>query len=439
MAVAMAAAAKDPGSPAEGRRRVVILGAGFAGLAACDVIARAGKATSPGLDIVVVDRHTYNTFQPLLYQVATAGLNPGDIAYPVRSYLRTHRDVEFRQATVDGVDFAAREVLFEGGQAPLGYDYLVIATGAATNFFGVPGAAEHGRAIYTMEDAIVVRDQISAALEHAASFGAPRGELTTVLVGGGPTGVEMAGTLAELRNVELTTTYRAIEQSASRIVLVERLDRLLSGFDDELAAYALRALESRGVEVRLSTAVREVAADRVVLDDGEVVPCGIVVWSAGVRAGDFADRLGMAQHKDGRIEVTSELRLVAHEEVFVIGDIAAVSSLGSDGEPKMLPQLAQPAIQQGRHAGRQILRLEAGEPLEAFSYKDKGIMATIGRRAAVTELPNGLKLRGTLAWLAWLSLHIVFLLGFRNRVAVLVNWAWRYIWWRRGTRVVAGS
>ncbi|MGO9560757.1 MAG: NAD(P)/FAD-dependent oxidoreductase [Acidimicrobiales bacterium] len=418
-----------------GEERVVIVGAGFAGLAACDVLARQGETQA--LDITVVDRHTYNTFQPLLYQVATAGLNPGDIAYPVRSYLRKHPNVTFRQGTVHDVDFESRQVLFDSEEPPLTYDYLVIATGATTNFFGVPGAAEHSLAIYTMEDAVSFRDRVSAALEHAATFGAPHGELTMMLVGGGPTGVEMAGTLAELRNVELGTTYRGIDPSQARIVLVERLDRLLGGFDERLATYALHALESRHVEVRLGTAVREVFADHVELESGEVINCGIVVWSAGVRAGDFADRLKASQTKGGRIAVGPHLRLAEHPEVFVIGDVAGVAS-DAAGDA-LFPQLAQPAIQEGRHAAAQILNVEQGRPTEAFSYKDKGIMATIGRRAAVTELPNGLKLRGTLAWLAWLGLHIVFLLGFRNRFAVLLNWAWRYVWWRRGTRVIAGN
>jgi NADH dehydrogenase len=258
-----------------------------------------------------------------------------------------------------------------------------------------------------------------------------------VLVGGGATGVEMAGTLAELRNVELGSTYRGIDPAQARIVLVEQLDRLLGGFDERLAAYALRALERRKVEVLLGTAVREVFSDHVVLGSGEVIDCGTVVWSAGVRAGDLADRLAVPQTRGGRIEVGRDLRLAERPQVFVIGDVAGVTG-DREGEG-LLPQLAQPAIQEGRHAAAQILAVEQGSPTEPFSYRDKGIMATIGRRAAVAQFPNGVKLRGTLAWVAWLGLHIVFLLGFRNRLAVLLNWAWRYVWWRRGTRVIAGS
>jgi NADH dehydrogenase len=418
-----------------GRRRVVVLGAGFAGLAACERLA--SQAASADLEVVVVDRHTYNTFQPLLYQVATAGLNPGDIAYPVRSYVRRHPEVTFRQGTVLDVDFDRREVLFEDDEPPLGYDYLVIATGATTNFFGVPGAADHSQAIYTMEDAIAVRDHVNRAMEHAATFGVRGGELTMVLVGGGPTGVEMAGTLAELRNIELNTTYSAIDPAAARIVLVEQQDRLLAAFVPSLSAYALRALQRRGVEVRLGTAVQEIAADHVLLAGGERIDCGIVVWSAGVRAGPLADRLKAPQVRGGRIEVGMDLRVAEHPEVFVTGDVAGVPA--EEGSEQLLPQVAQPAIQEGRHAAEQILRIEQGLSTEPFHYHDKGIMATIGRRAAVAELSNGVKLRGTLAWLAWLGLHIMFLLGVRNRAAVLLNWAWRYVWWKRGTRVIAGT
>lgn len=414
-------------------RRVVILGAGFAGLAACGVFAR--KTDPSAFEVVIVDRHTYNTFQPLLYQVATAGLNPGDIAYPVRSYLRGHPNVAFRKGVVRDVDFAAREVSFDGDEPPLAYDYLVIATGATTNFFGVEGAAENSHAIYTMEDAIAVRGRLSDALEHAATFGASNGELTVVLVGGGATGVEMAGTLAELRGMELSTTYKTIAPEDASIVLVEQLERPLGSFDERLSEYALRALHSRGVEVRLGRSVRQITADRVLLDNGDEIRCGTVVWSAGVRAGDFADRLAVPQSKGGRIEVTPELHLVDHNEVFVVGDVSAAVADPATGE--LLPQLAQPAIQEGRHAADQIIRAERGLERRAFSYKDKGTMATIGRRAAVAELSNGIKLRGTLAWLAWLGLHVVTLLGFRNRFSVLLNWAWRYLWWRRGTRVIA--
>ncbi len=453
------------------RPTVVILGAGFGGLQACEAL------MSEDVDVLLVDRHNYNTFQPLLYQVATAGLSPGDIAYPVRSYVHRRPKARFHRASVTGVDLAGRKVVVEDGE-PIGYDYLVIATGAATNFFGVKGAAEHARAIYTMEDAVAVRDQSSENLERAAGARLPpsrrlpptsrlppradisEGVLTVVIVGGGPTGVEMAGTLAELRGMRLRTLYPELDPAAARVVLVEQQDRLLSAFDRRLGDYALSVLEDRGVEVRCGSVVREVTAKEVRLGSGEVIPCGLVVWAAGVGSTPLARSLGAALDvlaetaqapgapgsstpsrsipgmEKGRLAVGADLRLHGCREVFAVGDVAAARSAGSQA---FLPQLAQPAIQEGRHAGRQIARLMAGRETEAFVYKDKGIMATIGRRAAVAELPLGIRLRGTPAWVAWLGLHIVFLLGARNRVSVLVNWAWRYLSWRSAPKVIAGS
>ncbi len=408
------------------RPRVVILGAGFGGLAACEELAGAA------VDVTVVDRHNYNTFQPLLYQVATAGLNPGDIAFPVRSYVRRHPNVRFRQDVVTGVDFAEHIVHFDDGD-PVAYDYLVIATGAATNFFGVPGAEAHAKAIYTMDDAIAVRDERAAALERAAAHGAAEGQLTMVIVGGGPTGVEMAGTVAELTAMELETTYPELDKSLALTILVEQQENLLGGFDERLGAYAAAVLEKRGVTVRCGVGVSEVGPDHVVLSSREVVPCGAVVWAAGVGTTPLVGALGLPSER-GRVVVGPDLRAGGHAEVFAVGDVAAISGGG-----RPLPQLAQPAIQGGRHAAKQILRLIEGQETEPFRYHDKGIMATIGRRAAVAELPSGIRLTGTPAWLAWLGLHIVFLLGFRNRIAVILNWTWRYLWWRRGPRVIAGG
>lgn len=409
------------------RPRVVVLGAGFAGLAACDALSGAAA------DVVLVDRHTYNTFQPLLYQVATAGLNPGDIAYPIRSFTRQHPNVTFRLATVTSIDVASAKVALDDGDS-VDYDVLVLATGAATSYFGVPGAAERARAIYTMEDAIGVRDQVTLALERAAVHGAPHGELTTVIVGGGPTGVEMAGTMAELRDVELRTTYPSLERSQVRIVLVEQRDALLGAFDGRLGDYARAQLAARGVEVRLGAGVREITASSVVFSSGEELACGLVIWAAGVGPGQLTEALPFPLER-GRIVVEPDLRVKGHDRIFAIGDVAAASA-GAGGH--LLPQLAQPAIQEGRHAGEQVRRLLGGDRTVPFRYHDKGMMATIGRRAAVAQLPHRIRLEGTLAWLAWFVLHIMFLLGFRNRAAVLLNWAWRYVAWHRGPRVIAG-
>ncbi len=409
--------------------RVVIVGAGFAGLAAAGALSGAPVTTT------IVDRHNYNTFQPLLYQVATAGLNPGDIAYPVRTYVRHHDKVRFREGIVTGVDWAAREVrCADGGVLP--YDYLVLATGATTNYFGVEGASEHALAIYTLDDALHVRDRIFGQLERASALGAAEGALTVVVVGGGPTGVEMAGTLAELRAVALATSYRDVDPAMSKVVLVEQQDRLLGAFDERLSEYTHDELERRGVDVRLGTAVAKVADDHVVLGDGEHLRCGLVIWAAGVGPGELASTLDLDKTRGGRIAVDGDLRVHGTGAVFVAGDVAGSTSVGSD---QLLPQLAQPAIQTGAHAGRQIARLVAGQSTQPFAYKDKGTMATIGRRSAVAELPGGIRLRGTAAWLAWLALHLVTLIGFRNRLSVLVNWAWRYVAWRRGPKVIVGG
>lgn len=448
----------EPVVPAVGRR-VVIVGAGFAGLAVASELA--GAAVS----VTLVDRHHFNTFQPLLYQVATAGLNPGDIAYPVRAYVKHHPATDFRRGLVSGVDFAARLVRFEDG-GTLPYDFLVLAAGAATNHFGVPGAVENSRAIYTMEDALAVRSQIFDQLEGAAAGaglrsspaverdslavggtrpgGVPAGGLTIVIVGGGPTGIEMSGTLAELLSMELGSAYPDLSRQEARVVLVEMSDRLLGAFHPKLGRYAEGVLARLGVEVRLSQAVASIEEDKVTMASGEVIPCGLVVWAAGVGAGPLAAGLSVDKAKGGRLAVGPDLRLPGHASVFAIGDVAGVlaepgGTLLAGAGGALLPQLAQPAIQEGRHAARQIRRLIEGLPTEPFAYRDKGIMATIGRRAAVAQLPGGIRLRGTPAWLAWLALHLVTLVGFRNRVSVLLNWAWRYMSWQRGTRVIVGD
>ena len=410
------------------RPLVVVIGAGFGGLAACEALARVA------VDVVVVDRHNYNTFQPLLYQVATAGLNPGDIAYPVRAYTGLHPHVRFRQDEVAAIDFASRAVSFLEGP-PLSYDFLVLAAGAGTTYFGVAGAKEHTKAIYTMEDAVAVRDMALASVERASAHGAREGDLTVVVVGGGPTGVEMAGALADLRQMEFSTRYAEVDSSLSRIVLVEQQDRLLGAFHPKLSAYARRVLERRRVEVRSGECVKEVRSDQVVMGSGEVILCRLVIWAAGVGPCSLTEALDLPKVR-GRIEVGNDLRVKGFGDVFAIGDMAAV---GSAGKSRLLPQLAQPAIQEGRLVGEQIRRLLAGKETLPFRYRDKGIMATIGRRAAVAELKGGVRLRGTPAWLAWLGLHIVFLLGVRNRTSVLLNWAWRYVSWHRGPKVIAGG
>lgn len=401
---------------ASGRRpHVVIAGGGFAGVSA----ARALR--SAPVDVTLVDRHTYNVFQPLLYQVATAGLNPGDVTYFLRAVRMRQRNLRVRQAEVVGVDPDHRTVTFADGWCA-DYDYLVLASGATTNYFGTPGAADYAKAIYTRAQALDVRDAIFTQLEHAAeSSSSP--DLAIVVVGAGPTGVEMAGALAEWRNDAMAAVYPELDVRRTSIVLIEMGPEVLAAFVPRLRRYAEKALRARGVQLRLRTAVAEVRRDGVLLKSGEFLPAGVVVWAAGVRVPEVVQEWGVPQGRGGRIQVDEFLRVPGHENVFAAGDVA----IG----PAPLPQLAQSAMQEGRHAGRQIANLVAGRAMQEFHYHDKGTLATIGRRSAVAEieLPFHLshRLTGTLAWFVWLFVHIVMLLGNRNRVATFVNLATRYL------------
>ncbi len=393
---------------------VVIIGAGFGGLSAARALA---EAPDPSLQVTLIDRHVYSTFQPLLYQVATGGLNPGDVAYPIRSFAR-HHGVRYRHGRVQGIDAEGRRVLLADGSS-VPYDYLVVAVGADVNYFGVPGAAEHAVALYTRAEAIDLRDALMGALERLAS--SPSRQATVVVVGGGPTGVEMAGTLAELRSA-LQSAFPSEDPASVRVVLVEQTPQLLGPFAARLRSYALRQLERRGVDVRLSTGITEVGPDHVRLSDGTELPAQLTVWAAGVAVDPSVSAWGLPQGPGGRIRTGPDFRVDGQERIFAVGDVAA-------DPDRPLAQLAQPAIQAGRHAGRQIARLVSGRDTEPFTYHDKGIMATIGRRAAVVQLPTGVQVTGTPAWLAWLALHIVLLLGGRNRASALLNLSARYLVW----------
>ncbi|HET8588935.1 MAG TPA: NAD(P)/FAD-dependent oxidoreductase [Nakamurella sp.] len=414
--------------PAGGRRpHVVIVGGGFAGLTA----ARALRAAP--VEVTLVDRHTYNVFQPLLYQVATAGLNPGDVTYFLRAARMRQRNLRVRQGEVVGIDPAERSVTFADGWC-VGYDYLVLASGAATNYFGTPGAERHALAIYTRAQALAVRDDIFTRLEHAAASSSSP-DLAIAVVGAGPTGVEMAGALAEWRNTAMAVVYPELDVHRTQIVLLEMGNEVLASFAPPLRRYAARALRERGVELRLGTAVAEVRPDGVQLASGEFLPAGVVVWAAGVRVPEIVSTWGVPQGRSGRIQVQGDLRVPGYDTVFAAGDVA----IG----PDELPQLAQPAIQSGRHAGRQIANLVAGRPVQRFRYHDKGTLATIGRRAAVAEieLPVGpsLRLTGTPAWFVWLYVHIVMLLGNRNRLATLVNLTTKYFAPSRRSNPIVGD
>jgi NADH dehydrogenase len=406
----------------------VVVGAGFGGLAAVKGL------RDVAVDVTLVDANNFHTFQPLLYQVATAGLDIDDVAYPVRGIFRRQRNVSVRMARVTGVDLDGRRVLVDRGE-PLPYDHLVIAAGAVSADFGVAGVREHTVPLKFVDDAIRLRQTVLDRFELAAAGPAQRaeGELDVVVCGGGPTGVEMAGAMKELFTKVLTRDFPRREMDRVRVVLVEAADRLLSTFSEVSSERALRTLQRRGVEVILGVGVARVTAEGVHLTDGRFIAARTVVWTAGVRAAPLADVLGLTQGRGGRVVVEADLSVPGHPEVFAIGDISA--ALDEDGG--LLPQVAQPAIQGGRHAARQIARRLQGLPGEPFRYHDKGSMATIGRNEAVAELPQGIRLSGFLGWLSWLGLHLVQLMGFRNRANVLVNWAWNYLTYDRGARLLA--
>jgi NADH:ubiquinone reductase (H+-translocating) len=407
--------------------RVVIVGAGFGGIAAVQALTRAP------VDVTIVDQHNFHTFSPLLYQVASAGLAPDDIAPNLRGIVQNNLNVEARMATVHGVDFDRREVLVDHGVS-IPYDYLILAAGAVSSDFDVPGVAEHAIPLKTLSDATRIRSTVLLRFEEANTNPslADDGTLTFVVAGGGPTGVELCGALGELFTKVLAKDFKNLDVGRAQVVLVEMTGQLLGSFSPKSRAEAQIELGLRGVDVRLGVPISSVGPDKVQLSDGTVIPARTVVWAAGVKANPLAGALGLAQTKRGEIIVSADLTVPAHPEVFVIGDLAAVERPGA----KPYPQLAPVAMQAGRHAARSIKRRTRGKPTKPFRYIDKGIMATIGRRSAVAELPFGIRFGGTLGWLSWLGLHLVFLIGFRNRVVVVVNWAWNYLKWDRGNRVI---
>ncbi len=413
-----------------GRRRergdgpaVLVIGGGFAGLSALQALAGSGAS------VTLVDRNIYSTFQPLLYQVATAGLTSADVAYPLWA-ATGRRGASFRKGELARLDLDRRVAALSTGEE-LSYDYLVIAAGVSAAFYGVEGAAEFSVSLYTRRDAVVLRNILLDQLEQR-NEGLTDPELDVTVVGGGATGVELAGTLAELRNIALPAAFPQVNRSMFRIRLIEMGPALLAPYRSSLREYTRSQLLRRGVSVHLGTAIKEVRADSVLLADGSEHRSDITVWAAGISVPEAGWTGALPRGKGGRIQTEADLRVTGQDRVFAVGDVSL-----NQRDP--VAQLAQPAIQQGRHAGRQIVRMMAGRPTEPFHYHDKGTMATIGRRSAVVELPAGLRLRGTLAWLAWLGLHLIYLLGGRNRVVTLVNLSWRYLTWSRGGGVILGD
>jgi NADH dehydrogenase len=407
--------------------QVVVVGSGFGGLNCTRQLAQ------QAVDVTVVDRDNYHGFWPLLYQVATGGLGPEDIARPARALYSDRANVTCRMGTVNSVDLDQHVVGIEG-QADLAYDYLVLAAGSSTADFGIPGVAEHCFPLKTLPDAVRLRNHLLTSWEEAdAAMGRDAdAALTVVLIGGGPTGVELAGAISELMSVNLARDYRHLDATRARIVLVEMTEHLLSGFASRLQRNALRTLKQKGVEVRFGTKLVSASATGVRFADGTDVEAATVIWTAGVAANPLANQIIGPKGRGGAVAVEPDLSIPGHPEVFVVCDLAARA--GKDGQP--LPQVAQVAIQGGRHAARQVARLERGEPTKPFVYHDHGTMATIGRRDAVAQLPGGITLTGTFGWLAWLGVHLVFLVGFRNRAVVLVSWAYNYLTWDRSARLI---
>ena len=411
------------------RPRVVIVGAGFGGLAAAQALRRAP------VDITLVDKRNHHLFQPLLYQVATAALSPADIAAPIRGILGRNLNTRVLLERVTGVDTASKQVQLGNG-APIGYDWLVLATGARHSYFGRDEWAEHAPGIKTIDDATAVRRKVLLALERAETEtdkDKRHALLTFVVIGGGPTGVEMAGAIAELARKSVSRDFRSITPHCSRVILIEGGPRLLAAFPEALSAKARHAIESLGVEVRLNARVSGIGSDHVRVGD-ETIPAFTAVWAAGVTASPAAEWLRAECDRAGRVSVGADLRVPGIEDVFVIGDTA--SCPGPKGTP--LPGVAPVAKQQGRHVAATIKAALAGSPSRPFRYRDYGNLATIGRRRAVIDFGR-LRLSGGTAWLIWCVAHIFFLVGFRSRLIVGLSWLWNYVTFERSARLITGE
>jgi len=406
------------------KRRVVIIGGGFGGLSAARALAHVP------VHVTLLDRSNHHLFQPLLYQVAMAGLAPAEIAVPIRSVLSRQKNARVLLAEVTGVDLAARRV--ETREAlPLEYDYLVVATGAQNSYFGHDDWARVAPGLKDLDDAVEIRRRVLLAFEAAERE--QRRHLTFVVIGGGPTGVELAGAIAELATFVLARDFRAIHSDATRVVLVEGSERILASFDPKLSARAAESLSGMGVEVR--TGLRVTAMDETGVSCGdERIAASTVLWAAGVRGSSLCQNIGLPVDRAGRAVVEQDCSVKDHPEVFVLGDAAAFIPQGGS---QPLPGVSPVAMQQGRFVARQIARSCEGAERQRFKYLDKGSMATIGRSRAVAQVGK-LQLSGFLAWMAWLTVHIFYLIDFRNRLVVLLDWAWAYFAYRRGSRLITG-
>jgi len=414
---------------AEGARpRVVIIGGGFGGLSAARALRRAP------VDVLLIDRRNHHVFQPLLYQVATAGLSPGDIASPIRWVLRHQKNLRVWLAEATGIDVAARSIHLTDGAVP--YDYVIVSAGANHSYFGHDEWQQYAPGLKTLEDALDMRRRVLLAFEQAereTDRGRQRRLLTFVIIGGGPTGVELAGAVAEISRHALANDFRAIDPESARVILIEGGPQVLAAYPADLSGFARTALERLGVSVWTGSVVTGVEEGRVHVG-GETIEAGTILWAAGVAASPLGASLGVPLDRAGRVLVQDDLAVPGHPEVFVAGDLAALK--GADG--KWLPGVAQVAMQQASHAAHNILRAIDGQAPTPFVYKNLGNLATIGRHSAVADLP-AFKMRGYPAWLFWLFVHVFKLIGFRNRLSVMTQWAFSYITYQRSVRLITGD
>ena len=404
---------------------VVIVGARFGGLEAAKILGH------QEVRVTVIDRTNHHLFQPLLYQVATAALSPADIAAPIRGILNDFTNMEVILAEVKAVDVAARKVNI--GDREIGYDYLVLATGSRHSYFGHDEWERLAPGLKSLEDAVEIRRRLLLAFEYAEKITDPiarAAAMTFVVIGGGPTGVEMAGAIAEIARYTLAKDFRHIDPASARVILVEGDQRVLSNFPEDLSVSAMKQLKQLGVEVRTGVHAKNLTDAGLEVGE-EFIPCRVKIWAAGNTASFVGKTMGVPVDKAGRVIVNEDLTIPSHPEVQVIGDLANFSHQGG----KMLPGVSPVAMQEGRHAARNIVAMIEGRKPQRFRYWDKGSMATIGRNKAVADL-NVLHLSGLPAWLVWLFVHIIFLVGFRNRLAVLIQWAWAYVTFNKGARLI---
>lgn len=411
--------------------RVIIIGAGFGGLYTARGLA------DKSVDVLLIDRNNYHTFTPLLYQVATSGLDPSEIAYPIRTIFSRNKNIAFLMGTVNQIDYVQKTVTVEAidGIRTEHYDFLVIATGTTTNFFGNSEIETFAFGMKTLSEAVSIRNHILRILEKAAWETDPKTvqRLTTiVVVGGGATGLETSGAIFELYNLILEREYHSQLNLKEKVILVEASDTVLNGYPETLRASALKQLRSLGVEVRLNTSVKGVGADHIVLSDGTEIPTATLIWAAGVKASNILNQLEVPLRRGNRVPVNGAMQVLERESIYAVGDITYIEDENGNPYPQVIPV----ALQQGKLAAKNILAEIQQQPLETFTYHDRGMMATIGRSRAVAYVYNRIAISGWFAWVSWVILHIIWLMGFRNRISVFLSWLWNYITYDRSVRII---